>query len=210
MKKQFRALNDDLLTEWRELGYIVAGIDEVGRGCLAGPVVAAAVILPPGIKIPGARDSKLLSLAQREKLSAQIKQVALAVGIGWAHSFEVDQYGLTWAVAESGRRALKNLNAECNAVLLDGNHNYLKDHCLSRAVIKADNLCLSVACASIVAKVARDRYMKKLHDLYPQYGWNTNAGYATKKHLAAISFGLTPHHRRLFAPVKNLETGYVG
>lgn len=210
MKKSTVNLNDDLLAEWRGLGYVVAGVDEVGRGCLAGPVVAAAVILPAGVKIPGARDSKLLTPAQRKNLSKEIKQAALAIGIGWVRAEEVDEHGLTWAVTQSGRRALENLGVEYSAVLLDGNHNYLKDHCTSRAVIKADNLCLSVACASIVAKVARDRYMQTLHSLHPQYGWDTNAGYATKKHLAAIALGLTPYHRRLFAPVKALESSYVG
>lgn len=207
MKKRLRALNDDLLTEWRELGQVAAGIDEVGRGSLAGPVAAAAVILPPGIKIAGVRDSKLLTLEQRENLAVKIKQVAVAVGVGWASAEEVDANGLTWAVTQSGQRALANLGCDYHAVLLDGQHNYLKDHCVSRAVIKADNLCLSVACASIVAKVARDRYMRRLHDLYPQFGWDTNVGYGTKLHMDALSQAISPYHRRLFSPVA--ETVHV-
>jgi ribonuclease HII len=220
LKQKPRAeLNDSMLADLVAAGYpMVAGVDEVGRGCLAGPVTAGAVILPAGTQIPGARDSKLLSISKRRHLAARIKSLALAVGIGWASHQEVDQHGLTAAVRLSAQRALENLGHSFDAVLLDGNHNYLHAFCHSRAIIKADNLCLSVACASIVAKVARDNYMAQLHRLYPRYGFDRNAGYATSHHLAALNDGLSPVHRRRFRPVmrldqlglsENLERGYV-
>lgn len=187
-------------------GYsVVAGVDEVGRGCLAGPVTAAAVILPPGSRIPGARDSKLLTPLQRHQLASRIKRRALAIGVGWSSPAEIDRHGLTRAVQLSGLRALTNLQAKYDAVILDGNHNYLRQHCYAEAIIKADQTNLSVACASIVAKVARDRYMTLMHRLYPDYGFNQHKGYGTRQHQAALSLGLTPLHRRLFAPIGKLE-----
>lgn len=198
-------LTDALLEELRRHPEeLVAGVDEVGRGCWAGPVVAAAVILPAGVSIPGARDSKLLSAAAREELSVIIKQTALAVGIGWASHREVDRHGLTKAVALSGRRALAAMGHPRCPVVLDGNHNYLKRFCRAKAIVKADNRVLSVACASIVAKVARDRYMRYQHRLYPEYGFETNVGYGTAAHRRAVMNGLTPLHRRLFKPVKEM------
>ncbi len=198
--KRFRNLNDDLLAEWRELGHIVAGVDEVGRGSLAGPVVAAAVILPAGIKIPGARDSKQLSDDQRQRLAVQIRRAAVSVGIGWAGADEVDSHGLSRAVRQSGLRALAQLG-EFDCVMLDGSHNYLDGIHLARAVVKADQTCLSVACASIIAKVARDNYMRRLHNLYPEFGFDRHVGYGTPQHLRAIEAGLSPLHRRSFSPV---------
>ncbi len=184
---------------------VVAGVDEVGRGSLAGPVTAAAVILEPGVKIRGANDSKLLDPATREELAAKIKTSAIAVGVGWASHEEIDQYGLTWAVRASGIRALADMGHPYDAVLLDGNHNYLKDHCYAETVVKGDQLCLNVACASIVAKVARDNYMKQMHEIYPKFGWLTNVGYATAAHLEAMKADLSPLHRRLFTPVARLN-----
>ncbi|MBW3538614.1 ribonuclease HII [Candidatus Parcubacteria bacterium] len=185
----------------------VAGVDEVGRGSLAGPVVAAAVVLPPGVKLPGVRDSKLLPRRRRETLAVTIKRAAAAVGIGWASSAEIDRYGLTWAVRQSGRRALADLGLKYDAVILDGKHNYLKDHCHAQAIVAADRLCLSVAAASIVAKVARDNYMRRQHRLFPQFGFSENVGYGTPAHLGAIKAGLSPLHRRLFAPVALVSKG---
>ncbi|HSX47959.1 MAG TPA: ribonuclease HII [Candidatus Nanoarchaeia archaeon] len=204
-----RYLNDKLIEAIRADGYdLVAGVDEVGRGCLAGPVTAAAVILPRGIRIAGARDSKLVPVKNRQELAGQIKRRALGVGVGWATSAEVDRYGLTWAVATSAKRALSQLE-RFHAVLLDGKHNYLKDHCHSRVEIKADDRCLSVACASIVAKVARDRYMNLQHKLHPQYGWDSNVGYGTRAHIKAMQQGLSPLHRRRFMPVASMELALV-
>lgn len=180
---------------------VVAGVDEVGRGCWAGPVTAAAVVLPRGIRIPGVQDSKKLTAADRQTLAGRIKQRALAVGLGWSSPAEVDRFGLTWAVKQSGLRALAGLRLEYHAVMLDGNHNYLKDHCRAKAVVKADDRCLSVAAASIIAKTARDTFMRYQHQLFPQYGFDTNVGYGTKFHRAAVRDGLSPLHRRLFKPV---------
>lgn len=185
-------------------GYeVVVGIDEVGRGCLAGPVVAAAVILHPKTKLPGVRDSKVLTRTQREEISVLIKQKALSVGIGWVHSWEVDQKGLTWAVRQSGIRALMHMNTEYHAVILDGKHNYLKEHCFAQVIVGADAKCLNVASASIVAKVARDNYMRRMHLIYPEFGFDFHVGYGTRAHLEAIQQGLSPLHRRLFAPVQS-------
>lgn len=203
-------LTDSILEEFRSYpDEIVAGVDEVGRGCWAGPVVAAAVIMPPGASIPGARDSKLMSTKAREELAILIKQTAVAIGIGWASSREVDRYGLTPALASSGRRALKAAGHPRAAVILDGNHNYLKRYCRAKTVVKGDNLVLSVACASIVAKVARDRYMRFQHRLYPGYGFASNVGYGTSDHRKALVGGVCPIHRLSFKPVAAASLDYA-
>ncbi len=192
-----------------QLGYpVVAGIDEVGRGSLAGPVVAAAVILSPTQRLPGVRDSKLLRADQRVKLARQIKISAVAVGLGWASSADIDRRGLTAAVKSSGLMALADLNSSFDAVILDGNHNYLRDDYFSQAIIAADQTCLNVAAASIVAKVARDQYMRAMHRLYPQFNFHLNKGYGTPSHYRAIQIGLSPIHRRLFKPVR-VAAAYV-
>jgi ribonuclease HII len=185
---------------------VVAGVDEVGRGSWAGPVTAAAVVLPRGIRLPGVQDSKKLSLPDRQRLARLIKRRAVAVGLGWSSHLEVDRFGLTWAVRQSGLRALAGLRLQYQAVLLDGNHNYLKDHCRAEAVIRADDRCLSVAAASIVAKTARDSFMRYQHRLFPQFGFDTNVGYGTRAHRLAVAQGLSPLHRRLFKPVMLAQT----
>ncbi|MDF2461391.1 MAG: Ribonuclease [Candidatus Saccharibacteria bacterium] len=191
-------------------GYpLVAGIDEVGRGCWAGPVVAAAVILRPGTrKLVGVNDSKLLTHARRLQMARLIKQHALAVGIGWVHSADIDANGLTWAVRQSGLRALDHMQHPYHAVLLDGNHNYLREHCYSQTIIKGDQLSISIAAASIVAKVARDQYMELQHRLYPDYDFASNKGYGTPRHAEAVRQTLTPLHRRLFKPVQLASQGF--
>lgn len=184
-------------------GYqVVVGVDEVGRGALAGPVVAAAVILLPGTRLPGVRDSKLLTKDQREHHVGIIKRRAVAIGIGWAYPDEIDRQGLSWAVSQSGKRALENLGLGYHAVILDGNHNYLKDHCVSQAIIRADSLCLNVAAASIVAKVARDNYMALQHRLYPDYKFDQNVGYGTAFHRSRLAVGISPIHRLSFGGVR--------
>ncbi len=191
---------------WAEGFSVIAGVDEVGRGCLAGPVVAAAVILPAEVKLRGVRDSKVLNLKQRQKLALDIKRQATAIGVGWASPSEVDARGLTWAVRASGLRALKSVGG-FDFVLLDGNHNYLTGHHQAKAIIKADGCCLSVAAASIIAKVARDNYMQLMHQLYPEFGFSTNVGYGTPEHLEALQLKLSPIHRRRFAPVAQVSLG---
>ncbi len=196
-----------LVRELRAEGFeLVVGIDEVGRGCLAGPVVAAAVLLADEIKLPGVRDSKLLPPANRERLARRVKQAALAVGLGWVRHSEIDEHGLTWAVRQSGLRALGDLQSQADFVILDGNHNYLAETHRSRAYIKADMTCLPVAAASIIAKVARDQYMHRVAALYPGFGFETNVGYATPLHLRALRLNVSPIHRRSFRP---LAHGYV-
>jgi ribonuclease HII len=188
-------------TWWNQGHQVVAGIDEVGRGAWAGPVTAAAVVLPGRCRLKGVRDSKLLTKLQRQHLAKHIKQQALAIGIGWSHHTEVDEAGLTKAVYISATRALRH-TGEVGVIILDGNHNYLKDEYLSQAIIKADQSSLCVAAASVVAKVARDNYMELLSRLHPEYGFESNKGYGSKHHLAAIkSTGLCPYHRRRWRPV---------
>jgi len=180
---------------------IVAGVDEVGRGCWAGPVVAGAVILPPRSRLDGVTDSKLLTAAARSRLDGLIRRRAVATGLGWVDASELDRNGLSWAVRESGLRALAALGQPYDAVLLDGNHNYLNGVCPSQAIIKGDQLSLSIAAASIIAKVARDAFMSDQHEHYPQFNFAANKGYGTADHIKALASGLTPLHRRSFKPV---------
>lgn len=190
-------------------GYqLVAGIDEVGRGCWAGPVVAAAVILPPRVRLAGVNDSKLLTPLRRRQLDGLIRRRASAVGLGWVDATELDDHGLTWAVRQSGLRALSDLHHPYDAVLLDGNHNYLKEFCPCQAIIKGDSLSLSIAAASIVAKVARDDFMCDQHKLYPEFDFEANKGYGTPRHAAALAAGPTPLHRRSFKPVALAAAGF--
>ncbi|HEY2004428.1 MAG TPA: ribonuclease HII [Candidatus Saccharimonadia bacterium] len=191
-------------------GYpLVAGIDEVGRGCWAGPVVAAAVVLPDSCRLPGVHDSKLLTAAQRTACARLIKHRALAVGIGWVSVAEIDAHGLSWAVQQSGLRALYGLRYPYHAILLDGNHNYLRELFVSQAIIKGDQLSLQIAAASVVAKVARDNYMILQHKLYPEYDFASNKGYGTPHHAAAVRERLSPLHRRLFKPVQLAAAGFT-
>lgn len=191
-------------------GYpLVAGIDEVGRGCWAGPVVAAAVLLPDGCRLPGVHDSKLLSPGQRAAAARLIKRRAVAIGIGWVSVAEIDAQGLTWAVQQSGLRALYDLRHPYHAILLDGNHNYLRDLFVSQTIIKGDQLSLQIAAASVIAKVARDNYMTYQHKLYPEYDFASNKGYGTPRHAVAVRQALSPLHRRLFKPVQLAAAGFT-
>jgi ribonuclease HII len=194
---------------WK-LGFpLVAGIDEVGRGCWAGPVVAAAVVLPARVRLPGVHDSKLLSPERRRECARLIKRRATAVGLGWASVPEIDAHGLTWAVQQSGLRALYDLRHPYHTVLLDGNHNYLRELCLAQAIIKGDQLSLEIAAASVIAKVARDSYMTLQHKLFPEYHFHENKGYGTPHHARAVQLGLSPLHRRLFKPVQLAAAGFM-
>lgn len=180
----------------------IAGIDEVGRGPLAGPVVAAAVILPEGCCVDGARDSKKLSAMTRETLSREVLECALAVGIGAASVREIDRQNIAVATVLAMRRALAALGTEPQRVVVDG----LPVPRLGRehdAVVGGDDRVHSIACASIVAKVCRDRLMRRLAARYPAYGWMTNVGYGTPEHLEALrAFGPSPHHRMTFGGVQ--------
>ncbi len=187
-----------------EAGDTVIGIDEVGRGAWAGPVVAGAVVLPPELVIPGVADSKVLSHASRVRLDRAIRRQALAVGIGWVSAAEVDRQGLSWAVRESGLRALADgvIGAEPYMVVLDGRHNYLDGLHRSVAIVKADALVVPVSAASIVAKVARDRYMQALARRHVGYGFEKHKGYGTALHRAALrELGPSAEHRLSFKPL---------
>ena len=180
----------------------VAGVDEAGRGPLAGPVVAAAVILRPGISVPGARDSKALSKRKREALAGLILSEAAAVGVGAASVREIDRENILVSTRLAMTRALRNLPHAPDHVVVDG----LPVKGLGwvhEAVVGGDARVHSIACASIVAKVVRDRLMLRLAGRYPGYGWETNMGYGTAEHRAALEqHGPTPHHRLTFGGVQ--------
>ncbi|MDZ7780598.1 MAG: ribonuclease HII [Gemmatimonadota bacterium] len=176
----------------------MAGVDEVGRGPLAGPVVAAAVVLPEGMSVDGADDSKRLSPDRREALFDMILFSARCVGIGAASVREIDTNNILQATTVAMRRALDRLTVVPDHVVVDGLpvRNLGREH---EAVVDGDALVHSIGCASIVAKVVRDRLMKRLSRRYPGYAWDTNVGYGTQAHRDAIrSLGPTPHHRLTF------------
>ncbi len=182
----------------------VAGVDEVGRGPLAGPVVAAAVRLDPENIPPGLMDSKALSARRRETLAAEIHARA-DVGIAQASVAEIDRLNILNAAMLAMERAVSGLALAPDLVLVDGNRLPPALAETGRAIVKGDARSLSIAAASIVAKVSRDRLMVDLAQQHPGYGWDNNAGYPTRQHLAALrTLGVTPHHRRSFKPVHNI------
>ena len=198
--------------ETRELrGPLIAGVDEVGRGPLAGPVVACAVVMPPGARaIPGVDDSKALTALQRAKLAKAILARALAVGVGAASVREIDRLNIYHASTLAMRRALKRLSVEPHHVLIDGRaiRTLTIPH---TAVVKGDARCHCIACASIIAKVTRDRLMQRLGVRYPTYGWEHNVGYATQDHIDGLAqVGITPHHRRSFMRIRQLSFDFDG
>jgi ribonuclease HII len=180
------------------------GIDEVGRGCWAGPLVAGAVVL--GNPVVGLRDSKKLSKLQRERLAAEVQETAMAVGLGWVWPAEIDEHGLTWAVRVAMERAFAEVLTQYDEVVIDGNYNYFPDNPKSKAVIKADDTVPAVSAASIVAKVARDAYMAEAAHKYPGYGFDAHVGYGTAAHIAALeALGVTEIHRLSYKPVRALQ-----
>lgn len=187
-------------------GGIVAGIDEVGRGPFAGPVVAAAVILDRECPIAGIQDSKKLTKTLRENLFEQITATAI-VGIGEASVEEIDALNILQATLLAMRRATRALPVAPDWALVDGN----KDPELgikTRTVVKGDAISLSIAAASIVAKVTRDRKMCSFAERYPHYGWERNSGYGTAEHRKGLrDYGVTPLHRRSFAPIRRILDG---
>ncbi len=182
----------------------VAGVDEAGRGPWAGPVVAAAVILDPGRIPTGLNDSKKLSAPRREALLAALRKTA-EIGLGVASVEEIDRLNILRAADLAMRRALGALPRPAGFALIDGNRVPPGLPCPAAALVKGDARALSVAAASIVAKVERDRIMAALAALHPGYGWERNAGYGVPAHLAALrAQGVTPHHRRSFRPILNM------
>lgn len=183
---------------------ITVGIDEVGRGCWAGPVVAGAVILNGPIL--GLKDSKKLTKQQRERLAATIQVEAAAVGLGWVEPTELDKIGLTAAVGLAMRRALDEIDVGFEEIIIDGNLNYFPKDERARAIIKADDSVPAVSAASIVAKVARDNYMATIaHHKYPEYAFDRHVGYGTSQHLAMLKlYGVCDLHRKSFRPIQAL------
>ena len=181
---------------------LIAGVDEVGRGPLAGPVVACVVIMPPGARaLPGVDDSKKLTAATRQRLALRIRERALAVALGAASAREVDRHNVYHATIIAMRRALAHLPFHADHVLVDGNPLATLG-VAHTAVVNGDSKCYAIACASIVAKVTRDRLMHSLARRHPAYGWERNAGYGTAEHRAALArYGSTRHHRASFAGV---------
>ncbi|MEM1116115.1 MAG: ribonuclease HII [Bacteroidota bacterium] len=184
---------------WAAGRRVVVGLDEAGRGCLAGPVVAAAVVLPPEADLPGLDDSKKLSPEAREALLPAIRRQAVAVAVGQCSAAEVDTLNVLWASMEAMRRAASALPLHPEALLVDGNREIPEAPWLQQTVVKGDARSLSIAAASVIAKVTRDRQMVALHAEYPAYGWDRHKGYPTAAHYAALAaHGPSPHHRRSF------------
>lgn len=195
----------------RNNGYqIIAGVDEAGRGPWCGPVVAGAAILDPAALpddlLKGLDDSKKLKAEKRETLFERLKEHAI-IGVGEASVEEIDQFNILAATMMAMKRAVDDLKTPVDLALIDGNKTPDLD-CPAQAVVKGDGKSLSIAAASIVAKVTRDKIMEKLGADFPGYGWEKNAGYGTKAHQEALAaHGVTPHHRKSFAPIRKLIEG---
>ncbi|MBM4287836.1 MAG: ribonuclease HII [Deltaproteobacteria bacterium] len=196
-------LASDPEADFRRQGVsLIAGVDEVGRGPLAGPVVAAAVILAATSTFPGLTDSKLLTPARRESFDLQVRQEALSFSIQAVEALEIETLGILAASLKAMALAVQNLNPGPELVLIDGPWR-LPIHHTQQPVIKGDQRCLAIAAASVLAKVYRDRLMQHYHQLYPQYNFAGHKGYATREHLAALRrWGPCPLHRRTFRGVK--------
>lgn len=188
-------------------GKIICGVDEVGRGPLAGPVVAAAVVLPTGLPdeiLTSIRDSKKMTESQREDLFEPLKTFC-RVSVAEATVEEIDRLNILWASMLAMQRAIEGLKLKVDLALIDGNR-CPQLTCPAMAIIKGDDKSFSIAAASIIAKVTRDRFMKQLALKYPDYGWERNAGYGTPEHLTALhKCGVTEWHRDSFAPVRKLR-----
>lgn len=182
---------------------VIVGVDEVGRGCWAGPLVAGAVALKR--PIPGLKDSKKLSKRQREKLSVEIKLEALSIGLGWVQPAEIDELGLTAAVKLAMERAISAITIDYDELIVDGNFNFFPQNPKARAVVKADDSVPAASAASIIAKVARDDYMAKIAGSYPVYGFDKHVGYGTAMHMERLKLhGVSDLHRLSFKPIQAL------
>jgi ribonuclease HII len=191
----------------RRVGFCyVAGVDEVGRGCLAGPVVAAAVVLHPDRRIPGVCDSKLVPAAERERLFERIRRHAVAWAVASADPREIDHINIHQASLTAMRRAVLSLSPLPDIVLVDA-FRVPELPMAQRGVLHGDRRCSAIAAASIVAKVIRDREMMELHNRDPRYGFDRHKGYATADHLQAVArFGYSEVHRRSFRPPTLFDT----
>ncbi|MDO8834686.1 MAG: ribonuclease HII [Vicinamibacterales bacterium] len=191
----------------RRFGFVyVAGVDEVGRGCLAGPVIAGAVILDPGRHIPGLADSKLLTPVRRDDLAERIRSACLAWAVAGVEPADIDRINIHRASLEAMRRAVVSLVPLPDALLVDA-FRIPGVPMAQRGIVQGDRRCAAVAAASIVAKVHRDRLMLDLHACDPRYGFDRHKGYATPDHLAALArHGYSPAHRRSFRPASLFDT----
>lgn len=192
---------------------MILGIDEVGRGPWAGPLVVGAVVLPDSHTIEGLTDSKKLSAKRRTELDSSIREQALGWGLGWVHADELDEVGLSRALQLATIRAVEAVSTPYHEIIIDGTVNFLKETNKGRFVTtmaKADYLVPAVSAASIVAKVARDTYMEEQAAMYPEYGFASHVGYGTAKHQQALAeHGVTVLHRKSFAPIKKLVNGGI-
>jgi ribonuclease HII len=183
---------------------LIAGVDEVGVGAWAGPVAVGVVILHPGRRLYKVRDSKLLDAPRRQYLADHVKRQCLTWSVGLCWPDEIDEHGLSFGTMEAARRALRGLSVEPHAYLVDGNWNFLKLDSV-KTIVRGDSESVSIASASLVAKIARDALMQQMASLYPFYGFNLNKGYPSPDHKWALAaFGPCPIHRRLFEPVRVL------
>ena len=189
-----RSRGEGLETCWH-----VAGCDEAGRGCLAGSVYAAAVILPPDYENPLLNDSKQLTAKQRNQLRTEIERDAVAWAVGIVTNEEIDQMNILRASITAMHRAIDQLSVRPQELIIDGNRFYKYHNLPHTCIVKGDGKYLAIAAASILAKTYRDDCMMRLHDEYPMYEWNHNMGYPTPAHRAAIrQYGTTPYHRMTF------------
>lgn len=187
---------------WGEEYERVMGLDEVGRGCLSGPVVAAGVIFEPGTFVEAIRDSKKLTLDERRQLTKQIKKEALYWTIQWCTPTEIDELNILHASIKAMTKCAEAEGANPDYLLVDGNR-FSSGLCPHKCIVGGDDRSMSIAAASIIAKVYRDEWMIKLHEEYPHYGWDTNVGYPTVKHFEGLKkHGATKFHRQSF----NLRT----
>ena len=189
----------------------IIGVDEVGRGCLAGPVVAAAVLLDESaakdLRLITLTDSKKMTKKQREHADKIIREKAVAFGIGWVHPKEVDANGLTAAVQRAMEQAVARIQVDYDQIIIDGNYNFLKSNPKAITLVKADLSDVSVSAASVLAKVARDAYMQEQATVYEGYGFEKHVGYGTAMHLAALKFlGPCELHRKSVKPVAIVST----
>jgi len=188
-----------MLKPFHTAGVVEAGCDEAGRGCLAGPVYAAAVILPPEFSNPILDDSKKLNARTRDLLREVVEREALSFAVGVVNEQDIDQMNILNASILAMHRAVEKLNAEPGFILVDGNRFKPFREIPHSCIIKGDGIFASIAAASILAKTHRDEHMESLHLKYPMYGWNRNKGYPTKEHRKAIlEHGPTEYHRRSF------------
>lgn len=191
---------------WDSGARYVVGVDEVGAGSWAGPLTVGAVVLDPLRRVYKVRDSKMLDAARREELAPRIQSNCLAWAVGHADVAEIDVVGLSGARRLAASRAIEALGVAPEHCLLDGHWDFSGLGSRTRTVVHGDKISLSIASASVVAKVARDRLMTELADLYPCYDWQSNKGYPSPRHRAALaSEGPSPLHRRLFAPIAALS-----